>query len=302
MKRLIWTGVIVLASCGVALAAGLNVQLTVTERHGENRVAQPVTSGVPLPEGAYKDVSKLRLVDVDGVEVPCQFTPTVKWFRDQSVRWVLLDFQASVPAFSARPFQLRDDGPAKPVDRPVQVAEDADKITVDTGAMRFTVLKKGFNGIDEAWMKVKQADGTMAGQQIVKPSAFRGPVLWSNFPNRPAYRKYYASKDTDCKVTVEVKGPMRVAIKAVGRHLPDKSEGPDDKLLDYTIRLHAYRGQSFLRVVYSAECKQGKAIGNFMPVDRWHFAINGDLGKELTYDFGTEGAPVIGTFGKQDRA
>ena len=295
-------GLCVLLSASVALSAGLDVQLTVRERHGENRVMQPVTSGVPLPEGAYRDVAKLRLVDVDGKEVPCQFTPTVKWFRDGSVRWVLLDFQASVPAFSARPFRLRDDGPAKPIENPVRVSEDADKITVDTGAMRFTVLKKGFNGIDEAWIKLKNAAGAMEEQQIVKPSAFRGPVLWSNFPNRPAYRKYYAAKDADCKVTVEETGPMRVAIKAVGKHVPDKAQGPDDRLLDYTIRLHAYRAQSLVRIVYSAECKQGQGIGHFAPVDRWHFAIDGELGKELTYDFGTEGAPVIGTFGKQDRA
>ncbi|MGQ9662229.1 MAG: hypothetical protein ACUVWX_07835 [Kiritimatiellia bacterium] len=97
---------------------------------------------------------------------------------------------------------------------------------------------------------------------------------------------------------------MRVVIKAVGRHVPEDPVGEDDKLLDYVIRIHAYRGKSFLRVVYSAECKQGEAINRFTSVDRWHVAVAGELGRPeaLRYRFGNSGADVVGAFGTQDRA
>ena len=113
--------VLLAAAFAASSQAALNVKLTLAERHSDSRTGEPVTSGVPLPQGQFKDVSKLRLVDDKGNEVPCQFTPTVKWFRDGSIRWVLLDFQASVTAFSTRTFYLRDDGPAKPiVETPLQ--------------------------------------------------------------------------------------------------------------------------------------------------------------------------------------
>lgn len=301
MRRLRIVAALVVLLVSAAALAELNIPLMVIERQGEHRNEQPVTSGVPLPEGLTKDVSKLRLVDEMGSEVPCQFTPTVRWGRDQSIRWVLLDFQASVPGFSMRPYFLRDE-PARPIENPVTVKEDKDRIFVTTGPLCFAVRKKGFNLIDEAWLDETGLGVFDDGNRIVAPSSFSGPVLWSNFPNLPVYRRYLASNDQDCRVTVEEAGPMRVVIKAVGRHLPDEPAGPEDKLLDYVIRIHAYRGQSYLRVVYSAECKQGKAIHSFSPVDRWHVAVNPQLGEELNYRFGTEGAHLTGTFGGNDRA
>jgi len=304
LRRMIICMLTVCLASASTVRGALNVKLTLAERLSEKRGNEPVTSGVPLPEGQFKDVSKLRLVDEDGNEVPCQFTPTVKWHRDGSIRWVLLDFQASVSAFATRTFYLRDDGPAKPVEKPVVVEDGEDRIVVTTGPLKFAVRKKGFNLVDEAWIDETGAGAFDDAHRIVKSQDFSGPVLWSNAPNLPAYRTYKTSADTQCTVTVEEAGPMRMVIKAVGRHLPDKPADENDKLLDYTIRIYAYRGQSFLRVVYSAECKQGESINRFSPVDRWHLAVPATLGKpeDLTYRFGTSGADVAGTFGRQDRA
>ncbi len=299
---------VLLAALLRALPAGaeLNVPMLVVERDGEARTEQPVTTGVPLPEGAFKDVSGLRLVDGAGKEVPCQFIPTVRWFRDRSVRWVLLDFQASVPGFAMRPLFLRDDAPAKPIENPIVVTEDAERIVVTTGSLRFAVRKRGFDLINEAWLDASGGGAFDDAHRIVAPSPLGGPVLWSNHPDLPAFRAYLAANDADCTVTVEEAGPMRAVIKAVGRHLPEDPSGPDDKLLDYVIRIHAYRGQSYLKVVYSAECRQGRTVANFTPVDRWHVAINAALGKpeELTYRFGGAGPHVTGRFpaGGSERA
>ncbi len=297
----IWAG-LALALAARAGANELNVELKVAERQGLNRHRQPVTAGVPLPEGAYEDVDRLRLVDADGNEIPCQIVPTVRWWRDGSVRWALLDFQAHVSAFSMRPFYLRDDGPPQPIENPVEIVEDDDRIVVTTGPLRFAVRKRGFNLIDEAWLD-EEGEGEFGDDnRLVAPNGMSGPVLWSNFPNLSAYRIYRSANDMESVVTVEEQGPMRVVIKAVGTHLADDAEGPDDKLLDYVIRIHAYRGQRHVRVVYSAECKQGERIDQFVPVDRWHVVVPGVLGDDLVYSFGGESAPVVGRFGDQDRA
>ncbi|MCX7590239.1 MAG: hypothetical protein N2255_01285, partial [Kiritimatiellae bacterium] len=298
-----WVWACVLACTGYSVAA-LNLRLTLAERHGQTRTLEPVTSGVPLPEGRYKDVSAFRLLDTEGNEIPCQFTPIVRWYRDGSIRWLLLDFEASVPAFTIRPVYLRDDGPARPVENPIRVTEDTERITVITGPLKFTVRKKGFNLIDEAWLDESGQGAFSDTNRVVKSSEWSGPILWSNAPNLPVYRAYRASADKNCVVMIEEAGPMRVVIKAAGRHLPDDPAGEQDKLLDYVVRIHAYRNKSFLRVVYSAECKQGEAINRFTPVDRWHVAVTGDLGKpeELRYRFGNSGADVTGGFGSQDRA
>ncbi len=283
-------------------AQDLNVELSVAERHGVGRSSQPVTSGVPLPEGVFEDVSRLRLTDADGNEVPAQIVPTVRWWRDGSVRWALLDFQAHVSAHALRTFHLRDDGPPAPVENPVAVEEDDERIVVTTGPLRFAVRKRGFNLIDEAWLDETGAGGFDDEARIVAPGGMSGPVLWSSFPNLPSYRLYRASNDMDSEVSVEEQGPMRVVIKARGVHLADEAEGPDDKLLDYVVRIHAYRGKSYVRVLYTAECRQGESIGHTAPVDRWHVVVPGRLGEDLTYMFGGESAPVIGTFGNHDRA
>ncbi len=298
VKRVMLAVMVLVLLGGFVWADDLNVELIVAERYGEHRVDQPITSGVPLPEGLMNDVDNLRLVDANGNEVPCQFTPTVRWWRDESVRWVLLDFQASVSASALRPFYLRNDGPAQPIENPIEVAEDDERITVDTGAIRFAVRKSGFNLIDEAWIRKEGEDGEVEEQRIIRSDEFSGPVLWTNYPNHAAHRLYRASQDAESEVTIEESGPMRVVIKAVGRHMPDEPEGPDDKLLDYVIRIHAYRGQSYLRVFYTAECKQGENIGQFTPVHRWHMAIPGDLGDDVRYNFGTKGAPILGGFGE----
>lgn len=297
---------LLLVLCQAAWAK-LDVPLLVAERDGEHRTTQPATSGVPLPAGAFtaKDIAKLRLVGLDGKEIPCQFTPTVLWPNDRSVRWVLLDFQVPAGAYTCKPVFLRDDGPAQPIDKPIVVTEESGRILVTTGPLRFAVKKSSFNLIDEAWL-----DDTGGGQfddahRVVAPGRGGGPWLWNNGASQAAFRSYAALNDVDCQVTVEEAGPMRVAIKAVGRHLAHKpTSAPEDRLLDFVVRIHAYRGQSYLKVHYVAECRQGTSIGQCSPVDKWNLVVPATLGKpeELTYRFGTEGTNVEGTFGRQDRA
>jgi len=77
---------------------------------------QPVTSGVPLPHDLnLTDPTRLRLVDAGGDLVPAQFTPLARWggAPDDStvpMRWVLVDFQATVGPQDTAYYFLQEDG------------------------------------------------------------------------------------------------------------------------------------------------------------------------------------------------
>ncbi len=123
-------------------ARALEVSVTVQETAGIARTAEPVSGGIPLPEGVYKPGQvKLTLTD-GGKPVPCQVTELVvgpKGF----VRWVLLDCQLDLKPNETRTLTLTDersDLPPRPV-QSLKVTQTADAVTVDTGKAAFTISK-----------------------------------------------------------------------------------------------------------------------------------------------------------------
>ncbi len=92
--RAIMAGAILLA---ISVTAGLaaTAPITVQNPAGVAMLAEPITTGVPFPEGALASADNVRLLD-GAAEVPLQVTVTGS-YPDGSVRWLLLDFQADVP-------------------------------------------------------------------------------------------------------------------------------------------------------------------------------------------------------------
>ena len=58
------------------------------------RAGEPVTVGVPLPRGLARRTDGWRLESADGTRVPVQARALDRW-SDGTIRWALLDFQAS---------------------------------------------------------------------------------------------------------------------------------------------------------------------------------------------------------------
>lgn len=149
---------IIAAMLGSVGFAG-QVELTVTERAGVDRSAEPVTSGVPIPKGELADAVHCRLLDAAGKEVPAQFRVAGRWHPDTSVRWLLVDFQADVKANQSARFTL-DYG--KDVTQQVAhkngmtIKSADDDFTVSTGAATFVISRRSFSLFEEA----KLADGT----------------------------------------------------------------------------------------------------------------------------------------------
>jgi hypothetical protein len=250
--------------------ATLWVPLTLTERVGVDRLDEPVTTGVPLPEGLVEDPGKLVLLGPDGTPVPAQFTVATRWYPGRSIKWVLLDFQASVSAGASRVYALTDVGknPAPP--HPVTVEGDGDAVTLATGTVRLAVKRKGFNLFDQVSVAPK-GDGQytetlLGGKQRMRIELAHGGV------GLPTLKKFSPANDPDVTLDVELRGPMRAVVKLTGKHLSTDKLPGDHHLLDFVCRITACAGSGRVKVDYSLECKQGESISVGVPLDRWWFA------------------------------
>ena len=68
-------------------------------------ITGPVTGGIPIAEGAAPAGSRFILLDKNNKPVPCQSEVLARW-KDNSVRWVLLDFQAKPQVNGTDHFRL----------------------------------------------------------------------------------------------------------------------------------------------------------------------------------------------------
>jgi len=106
----------------------------------ENR---PFSIGVPCAQGALFAQEKLRL-DCHGQSKPFNVTPLASW-PDGSMKWFLLDFQASVKANAQLQLQLiraNSTSNQSPALKQVTVSETDDAYLVNTGIAKFTVSKQ----------------------------------------------------------------------------------------------------------------------------------------------------------------
>lgn len=245
------------------------VPLEVRDNSGVERINWPVTSGVPLPVGVVKDPTELRLTDADGNEIPAQFTVLSRYGgRDNSVRWVLLDFQITLAANGRSVVYLRNDHPARPIEQPIHVVEEVDRIRVRTGALAAAIPK--LDGAllheitlhGETLLRAQPGDGPRlrAGEAKLAEHSY-GPAWNTHGWNKSrslekvniAEADYVANRPRT--VTVETNGPLRTVIQIRDRHAPI-SPGPGilkDGLYYYTVRLHFFRNKNFVLVQYDIE-------------------------------------------------
>ena len=219
----------------VLKVAALEVALTVTEPGGVARTGWPVTSGVPMAQGALAAGKTLVLLGADGRSVPLQTDVLARW-PDGSARWVLLDFQTALAAGQTRAFTVRDDPATTPaaVADPVRVTTDGRRTTIETGPLRLELNAEAFDPLGAVWLD-RNGDGRFAAdERVTRP----GGGLFV----RDAGGKRYESAQGSAEIVVEESGPLRACVRVTGRHA-----AADGTMFGYVFRLHAYRGQAFVR-------------------------------------------------------
>jgi hypothetical protein len=208
-------------------------------------IAWPISTGVPFSAGSLTDVSRLRLLDPAGNEVPAQVMVRSTWSPGGPVQWVGLDFIPTLAA-TQQTYTLEYGPAVRRTDpkTPLRVTQDEREIRVDTGPLQFSVNRGAFALIGEAMA---------GGRAIVSPRAGAGLSLVDHEGNR-----YRADLDRQAQVVVEEQGPVRVTLRATGWYVREGSDGsvtsvelPTDRLCLFTVRLSAFAGSALVKASVS---------------------------------------------------
>ncbi len=243
------------------------VELAVRNDTGVSYQSAPVTSGIPLKMGMAKSIKRLRIVNADGESVPAQFRAMTLW-PDNSIRWVLCDFQASLDAGESQTFSLEEGTAASDAPGKLTVRDSRRTVLIDTGAAKFTISKQRFN----LFNRVVLPGVGGQDQVVIEPDDTNGVLVTSLDGTR-----FRSSADPPQEVLVEERGPMRTCIKISGK-LNSKT-GPSP--LSYTARLHAYRNQSYVKLQFVLQYDDRRFD---KPYNEWE-VTKGKLGKLRSHNF-----------------
>jgi hypothetical protein len=233
------------------LAAGEELKLTVDWNGVTAASPFPVTGGIPFARGVLKDGSAVKL-SAGGQARPLQTEVLAVW-PDQSVKWLLLDFEA---APGTKEFVLEYGGAVKlaQLTQGIAASEKDGTVTVDTGALKFTVKSSGSGFIDElayGGKTLAAADGkrlNFLDFLHTKDPADYHPMdrLLTNAEPDP-------SKVAVTKVWLEKTGPLHAVAVIDGVYkfakVGSTIQGTDVKGdCPFRIRIHAWAGRSLLKV------------------------------------------------------
>lgn len=186
--------------------SGANIYLHLEEQAGIKRIHEPVTIGLPFPQGMVSDSTCLTLWDASGCQLPLQEHPLANWF-DDSVKWVLLDFQASIEARARLTYQIRCilDPLVRYQSPSLSVQESAEQIVVDTGKVTFFVNRQLCKPFDRVIIRAAEVIATQGSSFVLTDD--RGERYFPHISD----------------VAVETKGPLRVTIRAGARCNPPRA-------------------------------------------------------------------------------
>lgn len=197
------------------------------EISGVDRFDEPVTLGLPFPQGMLKERKDMPLLSLQGAGA-YQFRTLKKW-SDGSVQWALIDFQADVRAEKMNRDMKVVSGMGNSAG--LLAKDEGSSIAIDTGAMSVRIRKNGFNLFGSV---------VINGREMIS-SASKGIVLIDE-----KGQEYLASHDKDVNVVIEENGPIRAVIKAEGAHVRD-----DKRLMNFTVRMHFYKNKSRIKMFYT---------------------------------------------------
>ncbi len=130
----------------------------------------PVSGGIPLPRGLLEldAVQRLGLAESDGNGVTAFAGTALGTWPDGTVKWLLVDFPATVAADATQVYQLGLlEEPLTPSG--IVVVEEASQFVIDTGVMKATLSKEGFSFLDGVWID-SDGDGAYGeAEQVTGP-------------------------------------------------------------------------------------------------------------------------------------
>lgn len=207
-----------------------SVPILVEEQAGLQRIGEPVTLGIPFPRGMVSEPASLVLMDQMRRQVPVQVGVLARWV-DDSVKWALLDFQATVEAKGVSEYRLVNSGTrggGGPL-HAISVRQTSDSVEVDTGHARFFLNARTLKPFERV---------VIGGTEILEDG--RSQVILTGEAGAA-----YEPRITD--LVVETQGPLRVTLKAVGKF----SSTQGTAFADFVSRISFYLDTSLVELKFT---------------------------------------------------
>lgn len=234
---------LLLQSCTQPKVTGNQLAITV-----ENNIkGAPITLGIPFPKGALNSVDHIRLLTSDGMEIPCQTTEVSTWDPiDDSIKWVWVFFFSE----ETTDYVLEYGKGVVPMGTKEKIISANNMrpgggIEVNTGAISFTIDKKGDGFLDKVFLDSNN-DGKYSEKELIasSPGSHRGSFfdLLDD-----------AGVDTSKAFIHEVfrekgSGPMHSIFRIEGTYTYSRE---DNNISPFTIWLHTYAGKSYIKVLHT---------------------------------------------------
>jgi len=194
------------------------VPIGVEDASGTDRRGWPVRLGVPFAAGTIPRAAAFELIAPAGASVPIQTDVMATW-PDGSVKWLLVDFQADVPADTHVFYTLRE--------RPAPAAAAAPLVVERDGHPAFTA-------------------GPLAAAAADRILGLFGPedLWWTDGEGKPYF---FRLEGDGAGVVIEENGPLRGVIKATGWYVAADGR----RVCLGELRLEYCRGQSFAKLFHT---------------------------------------------------
>ena len=201
-----------------------SIALTI-DNPAPQRRREPVRSGVPIPKGHLAHAEHVRLLDDQGRTVPACVQVTGRW-PDGSVKWLLLDLEADVPASGSQELTIEYGNRVAAVRPPpgIRCGRKGMELRVDTGAPRVS-----FDAARGGSFTIAHPD-TGATMLEMAEAEFRGADG----------RIWRSSLEREAKVEVEEQNALRATVRLRGRLRDAKGGGP----LVFDTRVHLFAGRA----------------------------------------------------------
>ena len=228
-------------------AKRLSLKLTVADTEGVAR-DEPVTFGIPLPEGVLGRPEMIRLAD-GATPIPITTRSLVRW-PDGTVKWLLVTGRLKVAASSARQLTLEIGSEVQPsaASGRTMIRQQDDSIIVDTGASRLVIGKSTGRGMFHV------GDRLVSGLPVSRLKATDGTVFLGKAES----------------VDVEEDSPLRAVIKVSGHHVNEAGE----PYFGFALRYYCHAEDPLVRVdhvlqhdIVKPEYKYGDEMKSFAALD-----------------------------------
>lgn len=227
-----------------------SINLYVQEETGIVRTNHPVRGGIPFPQGELSSADNLILKYQES-EVPCQYTVATNW-PDGSIKWVWLDFFATVDAGEEKQYSLLINEGMHTSLPLMGIVENESRITVNSGEALFTLSKTAGNVFDRVCTLdqggnelneiISQGNNSELYMEAERYNGYDGDV--------PLYlpMEHFSSRlEEPVSMEIEEHGTKRSVVKVMGRMVDDEG----NPISDYICRYYFYQGSQFVRLDFT---------------------------------------------------